>query len=105
SSRPALGGITPEMALKKVVLPAPLGPMMPTSSPPSIATETPSTAVRPPKRTVTSRADSSASLLASTMPRLPAPPARQPSAQGLPAQRREAARQVQHRQDQQQAQR
>jgi hypothetical protein len=29
----AVGAITPDSALKKVVLPAPLGPMMPTSSP------------------------------------------------------------------------
>jgi hypothetical protein len=33
SSLPEVGMTTPEMALKKVVLPAPFGPMMPTSSP------------------------------------------------------------------------
>src|SRR6185503_5358066 len=37
----------------KVVLPAPLGPMRPTTSPRSSLSETSSTAVRPPKRTVT----------------------------------------------------
>src|SRR6185503_13418747 len=46
------------MTLKSVVLPAPLGPMMPSSSPARTSRLTLRTAVRPPKRLVT---DSSAS--------------------------------------------
>ncbi len=40
-----MSGVTPEMALKKVVLPAPLGPMIPTSSPAAMFMLTASTAV------------------------------------------------------------
>jgi hypothetical protein len=47
---------TPESALRKVVLPAPFGPITPTSSPGANAALTASTAVRPPKRTVSARA-------------------------------------------------
>ena len=52
TARPRSAPRTPERALKKVVLPAPFGPMMPTSSPGANAALTESTAVRPPKRTV-----------------------------------------------------
>ena len=41
------------MTLKSVVLPAPFGPMTPTTSPAATSSETSSSAVRPPKRTVT----------------------------------------------------
>jgi len=43
-----------EMALKKVVFPAPLGPMMLTIRPRSMSTVILLTAVRPPKRFTTS---------------------------------------------------
>ena len=43
----------PQMTLNSVVLPAPLGPMTPTTSPGETVSETSSSAVRPPKRTVT----------------------------------------------------
>src|ERR1700730_10896472 len=44
------------MASMKVVLPAPLGPISPTSSPASISRSTPATARTPPKLTDTPRA-------------------------------------------------
>jgi hypothetical protein len=47
--RPAVGRYTPAQMLKKVVLPAPLGPMMPKMRPSSIFMSTFSTALRPPK--------------------------------------------------------
>src|ERR1700709_1177218 len=47
------------MALKQVVLPAPLGPISPRISPWRISNETPSRATTPPKRRVTSRISSS----------------------------------------------
>jgi hypothetical protein len=59
NSSPEVGATTPDRALKKVVLPAPFGPMMPTSSPGANAALTASTAVRPPKRTVSARASTS----------------------------------------------
>src|ERR1700704_3057850 len=55
------------MTLKSVVLPAPLGPMMPSRSPPRTSRLTARTAVRPPKRLVT---DSSVSTVP---PRAPSP--------------------------------
>src|SRR5229473_2732330 len=46
------------MQFSSVVLPAPLGPMMPTMSPLAISKFTPSTAATPPKRLVTPRSSS-----------------------------------------------
>src|SRR4029450_878249 len=46
------------MTLKSVVLPAPLGPMMPTISPGAARSETSRTAVRPPNRWVTASSSS-----------------------------------------------
>src|SRR5512139_3881077 len=124
---PDVGACTPEMALKNVVLPAPLGPMMPTSSPSRTTASTASTATRPPKRTVRALASSNgvasdkvhlllAALLARFAPPLLAAPLvaplAPPGARGLPpllcvapTQRRQAAGQVQHADDQQQAER
>src|SRR5713226_7516993 len=48
------------MTLKSVVLPAPLGPIRPTTSPASTVKETRSSATTPPKRTLSSRTSSSA---------------------------------------------
>ncbi len=56
SNRPAVGGTTPDRALKNVVLPAPLGPMIPTRASSERSRSTWSTAVRPPKRTTMPRA-------------------------------------------------
>ena len=58
-SRPSSGATKPQTQLNKVVLPAPLGPITPTTSPARADIDTPSSAVSPPKRTVkpsTSRA-------------------------------------------------
>src|SRR5262249_55904041 len=49
------------MALKQVVLPAPLGPMRPKIWPGSMSKETASSAVRPPKRMVRPSTESSGS--------------------------------------------
>ena len=46
---PPMGESRPETTLSSVVLPEPLGPTSPTTSPRSTANETPSTAARPPK--------------------------------------------------------
>ena len=54
---PLLGRTNPQMTLKRVVFPAPLGPMTPTTSPGSTRRETESRAVRPPNWTVTSDTD------------------------------------------------
>src|SRR5437667_9045695 len=102
SSCPEVGGVTPEIALNKVVLPAPFGPMMPTSSPAAKLASTASTAVSPPKRTLSARASSSGSA------KVPLPRAAKSApriARHLPAQRRKPARQIQDREDQQQAKR
>src|SRR5271166_5686474 len=48
----------PDTALNSVVLPAPFGPINAQISPACRSNETPPTATRPPKRTVTSRTDS-----------------------------------------------
>ena len=48
----------PEIAFMSVVLPAPLVPIRPTTSPGRTSIETPATAARPPKRTCTSRVTS-----------------------------------------------
>src|SRR5512140_1838956 len=97
--------------------------MMPTSSPAPKLALTPSTAVRPPKRTVTSRASSRgtfsgnsplpgasfvARLVAAPLVAPPPPPfagVAPPGGERAPAQRRQPARQVQHREDQQQPER
>src|SRR4051794_17036795 len=50
---PASARTNPQITLNSVVLPAPLGPITPTTSPGPTVSETPSSAVRPPKRTVT----------------------------------------------------
>src|SRR6266702_4993990 len=59
------------MTLKRVVLPAPFGPMMPTISPGAARSETSRTAVSPPKRLVTA---SSASIAARGADALAEPP-------------------------------
>src|SRR5258705_10995033 len=46
---PAVGGSAPEMQLKSVVLPEPLGPMRPRISPSRTSKDTPFSAVKPPK--------------------------------------------------------
>src|SRR5437588_4724139 len=50
---PALSACIPVIALKSVVLPAPLGPIRPTTSPRLTLSETSSRATSPRKRTVT----------------------------------------------------
>src|SRR5690349_24196722 len=57
--RPALGARSPATQLKKVDLPAPLGPMRPTISPSSTVRSASATAVKPAKRLVTFSALSS----------------------------------------------
>src|SRR5690606_32209811 len=49
---PAEGRTRPDTALNSVVLPAPLGPTRPSTSSRLAVSVTPSTAVRPPNRTV-----------------------------------------------------
>ena len=53
---PAVGSMIPATTLKKVVLPAPLGPMMLTMPPFGMSRSTSRTATRPPNRLVTPRA-------------------------------------------------
>src|SRR2546423_1671289 len=72
------------MTLKSVVLPAPLGPMMPSRSPRRTSRLTARTAVRPPKRLVT---DSSVSTV---------PPRTPPRGDARPALQREAHDEGQH---------
>src|SRR5512133_2389584 len=55
STRPAVGGKSPEMTLKSVVLPAPFGPRIARRSPATISRLTSRTACRPPKRRPTPR--------------------------------------------------
>src|SRR5438093_8701360 len=52
---PASGRVSPLMQLRSVVLPAPLGPMMPNTWPGSTVTVTPARALTPPNRLLTSR--------------------------------------------------
>ncbi len=59
-TRPRVGGWRPVMTLKRVVLPAPLGPMRPWTVPARTATSTSFRAWMPPKRTVICSATSSA---------------------------------------------
>ena len=56
TTSPSLGAYRPVMQLKKVVLPAPLGPMSPTICPGPTDMSTSRTATSPPKRRVTLRA-------------------------------------------------
>ena len=58
TTRPRVGRWKPVIALTSVVLPAPLGPISPKTSPFLIEIETPSTAASPSKWTVTSKASS-----------------------------------------------
>src|SRR5713226_7260007 len=53
ATRPDVGGTAPEIALNKVVLPAPFGPMMARRSPRLTRSETSSTAFSASKRTPT----------------------------------------------------
>src|SRR5881628_3178461 len=57
---PVLGRYTRVMTLNSVVLPAPLGPMRPTTCPASTPNDTRSSATTPPKRTLRSLTSSSA---------------------------------------------
>ena len=59
STRPDCWRVKPEMTSNSVVLPAPFGPMRPTTSPGDTRNETSSTAMTPPKRTDTPRTSSS----------------------------------------------
>src|SRR5438034_1201449 len=52
---PASGRVSPLMQLRSVVLPAPLGPMMPNTWPGSTVKVTPARALTPPNRLLTSR--------------------------------------------------
>ena len=52
TTRPSLGSRTPEMTSKSVVLPAPFGPMMPSTSPALASRLTPLNAAMPPNRTL-----------------------------------------------------
>src|SRR5215470_13000828 len=61
-SRPASGRTNPHSTLSRVVLPAPFGPMTPVTWQGAAANDTESSAVRPPKRTVTSRMSSTPGL-------------------------------------------
>ncbi len=54
-SWPACGRMKPQTAFSSVVLPAPFGPMIPVTWRGVAVSETASSAVTPPKRTVTSR--------------------------------------------------
>ncbi len=54
-SEPASGATKPQITLNSVVLPAPFGPITPSTSPAWTSSETPSSATTPPNRTVTSR--------------------------------------------------
>src|SRR3984893_9176823 len=65
---PVLGAETDQMTVKSVVLPAPLGPMMPRISPGAARRLTSFTAVRPPKRLVTASSSSIASHRAQPLP-------------------------------------
>src|SRR3546814_6415027 len=51
-TRPLVGFTNPDSTLNRVVLPAPLGPIMPRIRPVSVRNEISSTATNPPKRTL-----------------------------------------------------
>src|SRR3989449_10509826 len=59
STAPALAGASRAITLRSVVLPEPLGPMMPSTSPRATVNDTFETAMRPLKRLVTARTSSS----------------------------------------------
>ena len=59
-TRPSLGVRTPEITSKRVVLPAPFGPMRPHTAPSATVRLTPVSALMPPKRTPTSSSASTA---------------------------------------------
>src|SRR5690348_2845010 len=65
--RPSLGRRSPAMQLKKVDLPAPLGPMRPTISPLSTWRSAPATALKLPNALVTFSALSSTAVLAASV--------------------------------------
>src|ERR1700753_1360216 len=50
---PPVAGVTPQMVLTSVVLPAPFGPISPSTSPRLIPSVTPRSACKPPKRRAT----------------------------------------------------
>src|ERR1700761_6091246 len=50
---PPVAGVTPQMVLTSVVLPAPFGPINPSTSPRLIPSVTPRSACNPPKRRAT----------------------------------------------------
>ena len=70
---PEVGAKKPLIRLKNVVLPAPFGPMIARNSPGSIASETPSTAIRLPKRLrdVVDLQQAHAAALPRSTPRIP----------------------------------
>ena len=74
--RPALMVCRPQMALKHVVLPAPLGPMSPVTEPASTVSFTPRNACTPPNRT---------SACATSRSGIRLPPVRSGRLPGLPA--------------------
>src|ERR1700743_1991851 len=91
---PPVAGVTPQMVLTSVVLPAPFGPISPSTSPRLIPSVTPRSACNPPKRRATaSRRKISA--CSSDMLRL--------SEQHARTQRDQAVWQEQEQQDDQQA--
>src|ERR1039458_10114607 len=59
---PESGAAKPQITLNNVVLPAPLGPITPSTSPVRTSSDTPSRAVIPPNETVTSATARSGSL-------------------------------------------
>src|SRR6266545_4366289 len=71
---PSVGSYTPVIALNAVVLPAPFGPMRPTSSPGRSARLKAESALRPPKRIVT--LSSSSGFTPALTPALPGRPRR-----------------------------
>ncbi len=106
---PALGVSMPARHLKNVLLPAPFGPIRQRSSSRRRKKSTPSTALTPPNRMVTPRVSSTMSAIgaspgrARTVPRGPPGPAPARQAGPLAERRHDAARQKQHRQNQNQA--
>ncbi len=58
NTAPVFGRVRPEITLNSVVLPAPLGPMMPVTAPASAVRFTPVNAAMPPNSTETLRTSS-----------------------------------------------
>src|SRR5215510_7856724 len=67
-SRPAVGALRPVMRLNSVVLPAPLGPIRPKSSPRGTENDTRLTAMTPPKLHVRASTDSISAAGAEPLP-------------------------------------